>query len=74
MKRLKGSANENDGVRHRTDKREFNISKEEKLRLWVSNIYDHNAFIMLDKELDTEWIVKVYKKTNKKLEEWRALV
>jgi hypothetical protein len=33
MKRLKGSANENSGVQHRADQREFNISKEEKLRL-----------------------------------------
>jgi hypothetical protein len=33
MKRLKGSAYENGGVRHSVDKREFNINKEEKLRL-----------------------------------------
>ena len=54
MKRLKGSANKNGGVRHRADQRKFNINKEEKLRLWVSNIYDRNAFMMLDKEHEAE--------------------
>jgi hypothetical protein len=28
----------------------------------------------LDKEHEAEWIVKVYKETNKEREEWRALV
>jgi len=45
------------------------MSKEKKLRLQVSNIYDHNAFMMLDKEHEAERIAKVYKETNKKHEE-----
>jgi hypothetical protein len=36
------------------DWRKFNISKEEKRRLRVSNIYAHNAFVMLDKEREPE--------------------
>jgi hypothetical protein len=48
---------------------EYNISKEKKPRLRVSNIYDHNASMMLDKEHEVERIAKVYKETNKKHEE-----
>jgi hypothetical protein len=36
------------------DWRRFNMSKEEKQRLRVLNIYDHNASIRLDKEHE-EW-------------------
>jgi len=42
------------------------MSEGEKLRLWVSNIYDHNAFMMLDKKREVKWIAKVYKEINKK--------
>jgi hypothetical protein len=42
-------ANENDGAWHKVDRRKFNMSKEEKLRLRISNIYDHNASMMFDK-------------------------
>ena len=38
MERLEGHANENGGVRHKADQREFNMSKVEKPRLQVSNI------------------------------------
>jgi len=31
------------------DRRIFNISKEKQQRLQVSNIFDHNAFMILDK-------------------------
>ena len=34
-----------------TDRRRFNMSKEEKRRLQVSYIYPHNAIMMLDKEI-----------------------
>jgi hypothetical protein len=51
------------------DWRKFNISKEEKRRLRVSNIYAHNAFVMLDKEREPERFAKVYKETNKVCEE-----
>jgi len=40
------------------------LKKEEKQRLRVSNIYDHNAFMMLDKEREAERLAKVYKKKN----------
>jgi hypothetical protein len=36
------------------NRRRFNMSKEEKQRLRVLNIYDHNASIRLDKEHE-EW-------------------
>jgi hypothetical protein len=36
------------------DQRRFNMSKEEKWRLRVSNIYDPNAFMRLDKECEAE--------------------
>jgi hypothetical protein len=49
------------------------LEKEKKRRLRVSNIYDHNAFMMLDKERETR-LEKIYKETNKKHEEWRASV
>ena len=49
----------------RPDRRRFNMSKEEKPRLRVSNIYAHNAFMMLDKERKAEQLAKVYKETNK---------
>jgi hypothetical protein len=45
---------QNGGVRHRADKRKFNMSEGEKLRLRVSNIYDHNASMMLDKKCEVE--------------------
>jgi hypothetical protein len=48
------------------------MSKEEKPRLRVSNIYAHNAFMMLDKERKAEQLAKVYKETNKEREEWRT--
>jgi hypothetical protein len=41
------------------------MSKEEKQWLRVSNIYDHNASIRLDKEREVERLTKVYKETNK---------
>jgi hypothetical protein len=44
------------------DRRRFTMSKEEKLRFRVSNIYAHNAFMMLDKEREAERLAKVYKK------------
>jgi hypothetical protein len=53
----------------RTDRRRFNMSKEEKRRLSISNIYAHNAFMMLDKERKVERLAKVYKETNKEYEE-----
>jgi len=65
---------QNGGVRHRADQRKFNMSEGEKLRLRVSNIYDHNASMMLDKKCEVEWIAKVYKEINKEHEEWRASV
>ena len=51
------------------DRRRFNMSKEEKRRLQVSNIYAHNAFMMLDKKCEAERLAKVYKETNKECEE-----
>jgi hypothetical protein len=51
------------------DRRRFTMSKEEKLRFRVSNIYAHNAFMMLDKEHEAEQLAKVYKETNKESEE-----
>jgi hypothetical protein len=56
------------------DWRRFNMSKEEKRRLRVLNIYDHNASMRLDKEHEAERLANVYKETNKEHEEWRALV
>ena len=50
------------------------MSKEEKLRLQVSNIYDHNAFMRLDKKCKVERLAKIYKETNKEHEKWRASV
>jgi len=50
------------------------MSKEEKRRLWVSNIYDHNGSMRLDKEREAKRLKKVYKEINKEREEWRALV
>ena len=47
------------------------MSKEEKRRLRVSNIYAHNAFMMLDKKCEAERLAKVYKETNKECEELR---
>jgi hypothetical protein len=44
------------------DWRRFTMSKVEKLRFRVSNIYAHNAFMMLDKEREAERLAKVYKK------------
>jgi hypothetical protein len=44
------------------------MSKEDKRRLWVLNIYAHNAFMMLDKEREAERLANVYKETNKELE------
>jgi hypothetical protein len=52
----------------------FNMSNEEKQRLQVSNIYYHNASMRLDKEHEVERLAKIYKETNKKHEELRALV
>jgi hypothetical protein len=37
------------------------LNKEEKWMLRVLNIYDHNAFMMLDKEREVEQLAKVYK-------------
>jgi hypothetical protein len=48
------------------DRMRFNTSKEEKLRLPLSNIYDRNAFMMLDKERKAKRLAKVYKETKKK--------
>jgi hypothetical protein len=56
------------------DWRRFNMSKEEKRRLRVLNIYDHNASMRLDKEREAKRLAKVYKETNKEHEEWRASV
>jgi hypothetical protein len=65
---------QNGGVQHRVNRREFNTSKEKKFRSWVSNTCDHNAFMMIDKEHEAERITKVYKEINKECEEWRVLV
>jgi len=43
--------------------------KKKKRRLRVSNIYAHNAFVMLDKEREPERFAKVYKETNEECEE-----
>jgi hypothetical protein len=53
----------------RVDRRRFNMSKEEKRRLQVSNIYDHNASMRLDKECEAKQLVRVYEETNKECEE-----
>jgi hypothetical protein len=45
---------QNGGVRRRAHQRKFNMSEGEKLRLRVSNIYDHNASMMLDKKCEVE--------------------
>jgi hypothetical protein len=37
------------------------LNKEEKWTLRVLNIYDHNAFMMLDKKREVEQLAKVYK-------------
>jgi len=37
------------------------LNKEEKWMLRVLNIYDYNAFMMLDKEREVEQLAKVYK-------------
>jgi len=50
------------------------MSEEEKRRLPVSNIYSHNAFMMLNKEHEAERLAKVYKETNKECEEWRTSI
>jgi predicted transcriptional regulator YheO len=50
------------------------MSEEEKRRLPVSNIYSHNAFMMLNKEHEAERLAKVYKETNKEREEWRTSI
>jgi len=50
------------------------MSKEEKHRLRVLNIYDHNTYMRLDKERDTKRFTKVYKEINKEREEWRASI
>jgi len=47
------------------DRRRFTMSKEEKPRFRVSNIYAHNAFMMLDKEHNAERLAKIYKETKK---------
>jgi hypothetical protein len=49
------------------------LDKEEKWRLRVLNIYDQNAFMMLDKEREAEQLAKVYKETNRECEECREL-
>jgi hypothetical protein len=49
------------------------LDKEEKWRLRVLNIYDQNAFMMLDKEREAEQLAKVYKETNREREECREL-
>jgi hypothetical protein len=41
------------------------MSKEEKWRLWGSNIYNHNASMTLDKKRKVKRIAKVYNETNK---------
>jgi hypothetical protein len=51
------------------DRRKFTISKKEKPRFQVSNIYTRNAFMMLDKKRKAERLAKVYKETNKEREE-----
>lgn len=51
------------------DQTRYNMSKEEKQRLRVSNIYDHNASIRLDKECEVEQTSKIYKERNKECEE-----
>jgi len=43
------------------DRRRFNMSKEEKWKLRVSNIYDRNAFMMLDKECEAKRLANVYR-------------
>jgi len=50
------------------------MSKQEKWRLEVSNIYDYNVSMRLDKEHKVERLAKIYKETNKEREEWRASV
>jgi hypothetical protein len=43
------------------DRRRFNMSKEENWKLRVSNIYDCNAFMMLDKECEAKRLANVYR-------------
>jgi len=50
------------------------MTKEEKWRLRVLNVYDHNASMRLDKEHEAERLAKIYKETNEEREEWRASV
>jgi hypothetical protein len=52
----------------RVDRRRFNMSKEDKRRLRVSNIYDHNASMKLDKEREAKRLARVYEETNKECE------
>jgi hypothetical protein len=47
------------------DRRRITLSKEEKPRFWISNIYADNVFMMLDKEHKAEQLAKDYKITNK---------
>jgi hypothetical protein len=43
------------------NRRRFNMSKEEKRRLRVLNIYDHDASMRLDKKREAKRLAKVYK-------------
>jgi hypothetical protein len=45
------------------------MRKEKKQRLQVSNIYDHNDFMRLDKERESERLAKIYNEINKECEE-----
>ena len=49
-KKMDSMRQQNDGVWHRVNQSELNMSKEEKWRLWILNIYGHNASMRLDKK------------------------
>ena len=74
MKKLKDYMNSMKQQIIGTDQRRFNMSKEEKHRLRVLNIYDHNTYMRLDTERDAKRLAKVYKEINKEREEWRASI
>ena len=78
VRKVKAEPKANSGSRAErprwVDRRRFNMSKEEKQRLRVSNIYAHNAFMILDKKREAERLAKVYKETNKEREECRTSI
>jgi len=69
MKELKDYMNSMKQQINGVDWRRFNMRKEKKQRLQVSNIYDHNDFMRLDKERESERLAKIYNEINKECEE-----